>query len=175
MMSISTCPFCGSTLVKRVGTFNYKACGLPDVWLEGVVISDCPGCKDGGGVEIPDIAGLHAVLADYLIHQKARLASFEVRFLRKTLGWSSKDFAQKLGVDPATVSRWESGAQNMDSAYDRLLRLYVAEDKPIENYSVHDTEGLRAERASPPVLVKMRRLKDHWVRPYAPAGTSARC
>lgn len=174
-MTTATCPFCGASVEKHVGDFHYKACGLPEVWLEGVVIRTCTGCTEGGGVEIPDIAGLHTVLAGYLIQQKARLAHFEVRFLRKTLGWSSKDFAQKMGVDPATVSRWEAGTQNMEPAYDRLLRLYVAEDKPIENYSVHDTEGLKAERASPPIPVKMQRHKDHWGRPAIPGMAAACC
>ena len=109
MTTSTTCPFCEAILEKRVGRYHYKASGLPYVWLEGVVIRTCPGCEEGGGVEIPNLAGLHTVLTDYLIHQKARFESFEIRFLRKTLGWSSKDFAKRMGVDPATVSRWEAG------------------------------------------------------------------
>ena len=174
-MKTSTCPFCGSALDKTVGTYHYKACGLPDVWLEGVVLRVCPGCTEGHGVEIPDIAGLHKVLADYLIHQKARLASFEIRFLRKVLSWSSRDFAKKLGVTPETVSRWEAGTLNMGDAHDRILRLYVAEDEPIKNYSIHDTEGLKTERLTPPVPLKVQHHKDHWSRPMTPGMTAPAC
>lgn len=173
-MKSSACPFCGATIEKLVGTHHYKACGLPNVTLEGVVIRRCTGCEEGGGVEIPDLGGLHTLLADHLIHQKVRLSNFEIRFLRKTLGWSSKDFAEKMGVTPETVSRWEAGALNMAESQDRLLRLYVAEDKPIENYSIHDTEGLEP-RSQPPALVKMQRHKDHWSPPVAPGMVAACC
>lgn len=173
-MKTATCPFCGSNLEKAVGTYHYKASGLPNVWLEGVVLRTCTGCDEGSGVEIPDLGGLHTVLADYLIHQKARLAGYEIRFLRKTLGWASKDFAEKMGVAPETASRWEAGAQNMSEAQDRLLRLYVATDKPIENYSIHDTEGLEERGATPPA-VRIHHHKDHWSRPAIPGVAAIAC
>lgn len=174
-MTTSTCPFCEAVLEKHVGTYHYKASGLPYVWLEGVVIRTCPGCEEGGGVEIPNVAGLHTVLTDYLIHQKARFESFEIRFLRKILSWSSKDFAKRMGVDPATVSRWEAGTANMSESHDRILRLYVAQDKPIENYSIHDTEGLEEQRVTPHIPVKIQRHKDHWSPPGAPGMAVACC
>ena len=174
-MTTSNCPFCGTALEKHVGTYHFKACGLPYVWLEGVVIRTCSGCEEGGGVEIPDLAGLHTVLADYLIHQKARLANYEIRFLRKTLGWSSKDFAEKMGVTPETASRWETGALNMAEAQDRILRLYVAEDKPIDNYSIHDTEGLQEKSTRTDLQVKVKHHQDHWSRSVLPGMGAPAC
>ncbi len=174
-MTTSTCPFCGSALAKTVGSYHYKASGLPYVWLEEVVIRTCPGCEEGGGVEIPDLAGLHTVLADYLIHQKVRFESFEIRFLRKALGWSSKDFAKKMGVAPETVSRWEAGTLNMAESHDRVLRMYVAEEKPIENYSIHDTEGLEEGRTKPHPPVRVQHHRDHWSRPMTPGVAAPAC
>lgn len=64
----------------------------------------------------------------------------QVRFLRKWLGLSSADFSLFMGVRPETVSRWE----NKDAAYplsptaDRLLRLLVANQDPVENTAVQD-------------------------------------
>ncbi len=169
-MKTPTCPFCEGILSKRVVDHHYKASGLPYVWLESVVVRTCMGCEEGGGVEIPDLVGLHTVLADYLIHRKVRFESFEIRFLRKTLGWSSKGFAEKMGVTPETASRWEAGALNMAESHDRLLRLYVAEEKQIENYSIHDTEGLAEPRKTPQLPVTLQHRKNHWICPVpAPA------
>ena len=56
----------------------------------------------------------------------------EIRFLRKYLGWSTADFASRMGTARETVSRWESGAVPMGSQADRLLRLLVATAAPVK-------------------------------------------
>jgi transcriptional regulator with XRE-family HTH domain len=40
--------------------------------------------------------------------------------MRRVLGWSQRDAAEQLGVDPATWSRWESG-RPMISRHRRLV------------------------------------------------------
>jgi DNA-binding transcriptional regulator YiaG len=44
----------------------------------------------------------------------------EVRFLRKSLGWSGSDFAKHMGVAEETVSRWENDAAPIGPQADRL-------------------------------------------------------
>lgn len=164
------CPFCGTALKKRQGNYEYKESGLPNVLLQNITIGECSGCTDGGGPEIPNILGLHECLAAFLVLKKERLVSYEIRFLRKSLGWSSKDFAKKMNVKPETVSRWESddSPHAMGLPNERLLRLYVATEKPIENYRVHDTEDLA--ETTPPKKGKvapltMRHQGDAWCSP----------
>src|SRR5262249_13942609 len=48
-----------------------------------------------------------------LARQRARLRPEEVRFLRKYLSLSGPDFARIMDAAPETVSRWETGRQQM--------------------------------------------------------------
>jgi DNA-binding transcriptional regulator YiaG len=50
---------------------------------------------------------LHTTLAQAVATKKERLTPKEIRFLRTYLGYSSADFARKLGISLPTVSRWE--------------------------------------------------------------------
>jgi transcriptional regulator with XRE-family HTH domain len=66
------------------------------------------------------------------------LAPVEIRFLRKHIGLSAADFAQRMGVARETVSRWETGANPMGAVADRLLRLLVVTHESTESYAVDD-------------------------------------
>ena len=50
----------------------------------------------------------------------------EIRFLRKSLKLSGLELAKLIGVDNATLSRWEQGAKQISKQSDRLLRLIYA-------------------------------------------------
>jgi DNA-binding transcriptional regulator YiaG len=65
---------------------------------------------------------LNEVLAKAIAKKPHRLTPGEIRFLRKYLGWSGKDFAQFMGVTPETVSRWENGAGRIGETAERFLR-----------------------------------------------------
>jgi putative zinc finger/helix-turn-helix YgiT family protein len=114
---------------------RYTESGLPNVVLVGVEMRRCPKCGEQA-LSIPRVEDLHKTLAMSLIHEHTRLASYEIRFLRKWLGLSGVDFARRMGVDPATVSRWESTEkpQSMGPVADRLLRMLVAHGQPIAEY-----------------------------------------
>lgn len=87
-MTAMTCPFCASPLETNLGTHHYTACGLPNIWLEDVTIRTCHGCTSGNGVELPDLQGLHLILAAHILKKSSRLTRAESRFLRKTLAWT---------------------------------------------------------------------------------------
>ena len=55
-------------------------------------------------VVIPHIADLHRVLAHAVVRKSSRLTPAEIRFLRRTLGWSGQDFA-----DRRRAARWPGG------------------------------------------------------------------
>jgi putative zinc finger/helix-turn-helix YgiT family protein len=129
------CPQCGDPLETRRENHRYNESGLPNVILENIEIRKCASCGEEM-LGIPRIEELHRVLAMAIIHHRERLSPQEVRFLRKWLGWSGRDFASHMGVDPATVSRWErvDAPTPMGPAADRLLRTLVAVGTPVDSY-----------------------------------------
>ena len=50
----------------------------------------------------------------------------EIRFLRRNMGLKAVELQEYLGVDNATISRWEHGSQNITPPHDRLLRMFYA-------------------------------------------------
>lgn len=58
---------------------------------------------------IPRVCELHRVMADSLIGQPEPLSGDQIRFLRKSIGLAARKFAALLQVDPAHLSRVETG------------------------------------------------------------------
>lgn len=132
------CDECGGQVeTDAQAVRRYDMGGLPHVELHGVEVTKCNGCGKEG-VAIPRLGQLHRVLADGFITQRRMLAPVEIRFLRKHIGLSAADFAQRMGVARETVSRWETGAKPMGALADRLLRLLVVTHQPSECYEVDD-------------------------------------
>lgn len=132
------CDDCGGPArTERNAVRRYAIGGLPHVELHGVEVTNCPSCG-AEEVAIPRIGELHRVLAEAFVKQPRMLAPVEIRFLRKHIGLSTADFAQRMGVARETVSRWETGANSMSATADRLLRLIVVSHEPTQSYAVDD-------------------------------------
>ncbi len=132
------CDGCGGpATTERNAVRRYTIGGLSHVELHGVEVTTCPGCGKEE-LAIPRIGQMHRVLAEAFVTQRRMLAPVEIRFLRKHIGLSAADFAQRMGVARETVSRWENGAKPMGATADRLLRLLVVTHEPTECYAVDD-------------------------------------
>jgi len=132
------CDDCGGPVTtERNAVRRYIIGGLPHVELHGVEVTRCDECGKEG-IAIPRIGQLHRVLAGAFVRQRRMLAPVEIRYLRKHIGLSGTDFAQRMGVTRETVSRWETGTNQMGAAADRLLRVLVVTLEPSENYAVDD-------------------------------------
>jgi putative zinc finger/helix-turn-helix YgiT family protein len=120
--------------------------GLDGVTLKGVMVRQCPKCGERE-VGIYKISELHRCLAMTVARRREKLGPKEIRFLRKYLGLSSKDFADKMGVDKTTVSKWErvDAPAPMGQPAERLLRFMVMVDKPIEEYPLEETGVVEAK------------------------------
>ena len=104
-----TCPECGRALrARRARAYRYRESGLEDVFLTGIRVFSCPGCRRQFP-EIPNIVGLHRIIASGLAAKPAPLTGAEFRFLRKELGFKAKDLARYLGTTDVNLSRWEAG------------------------------------------------------------------
>ena len=105
--------------------FEYKSCGLPNVWLRnGYEVHETP---YGSSVSIHNVEGLHRAIGLDLVNRKPQLSGDEVRFLRKELDMSQVLLAHLLGVGETSVRHWESGRQTITKPAERVLRLLYRE------------------------------------------------
>ena len=71
----------------------------------------CPNC---GGVSLyGDTLDRIAILLAIDVLQRTELHPEEVRYLRKLIGDTQDEFANRLGVVRATVNRWENGSESV--------------------------------------------------------------
>lgn len=131
----------------RKENYRYDECGLKYVTLVGVEVSRCPRCGNYE-ISIQQVEGLHRLIARVVIDKMTRFTGDEVRFLRKSLGWSGSNLAKHMGVAVETVSRWENGAAPIGPQADRLLRLMVAQGRLTTNYPTERLSQINPKKAS---------------------------
>jgi putative zinc finger/helix-turn-helix YgiT family protein len=129
------CLTCGVPMKGRKENYHYTESGLSYVVLADVEVRSCATCG-AREVVIPGLDELHRAIARSIITQAAKLSAEQVRFLRKYLGWSQSDLAAHMAVQAETLSRWETGSQEMGPVADRLLRLLVNSLEPTTSYPI---------------------------------------
>ncbi len=161
---MTRCLACGGpTKTRREKQYRYTECGLPNVVIaDAVKLTTCGRCGETY-TSVPAIEELHRQIAAAVIRKKGRLAAAEIRFLRKYLGWSGADFAKRTGTKPETVSRWENGRVVMGPQADRLLRVLVAKETPVMEYSVDVLAQVAADDGpSTPIRVDLAKGPKGW-------------
>jgi DNA-binding transcriptional regulator YiaG len=103
------------------GTYRFRESGLDNVVLKGIEMIKCPQCGNEDPI-IPNLDGLLRTLALAIVTSRLPLTGAEVRYLRKYLGMSGEQFARILHTDKSTLSKWETGAVNLGSKSDLLIR-----------------------------------------------------
>ena len=103
--------------------YHFVGSGLPNVYLVGVDYEVNRETEEQRAAihRLPDLLTQIAVT---LLSKEAPLTGDELRFLRKRVGKSSKDFAQLLGVTSEQYSRVENGAR-LTATNDKLVRFLV--------------------------------------------------
>jgi len=128
--SNAKCERCGGRLVARkVPEYrNDVLIGIPGVViLNAVEEVRCANCGHAVATGFSNLEGLVSAIAVARAQAPVKLSAGDVRFLRKALGWSSKELAAKLEVRDETVSRWENEREPVGPTSEKLLRLMVAE------------------------------------------------
>jgi len=149
------CEKCGGRLAMRVvPEYQHEIVGLPGVVLVDTVEERyCVKCGAVASVLFPNLPGMIAAIALARVKHRQKLTGREVRFMREALGWSSTELAEKLGLDAATMSRWENDRQRIGSASERLLRVMVCEflaaKAPAINTDLREVMLMRIEPAKP--------------------------
>jgi DNA-binding transcriptional regulator YiaG len=75
------------------------------------------------GVAVPDAEELAAAVALALCFMPTRLSGTEVRFIRRVMGMTGQELAAAVEMDPATLSRWEHGKQDVGGWADKAIRM----------------------------------------------------
>lgn len=116
----NSCPKCGAALgphVEHVGRHS-----IPD---PTVPHRECGECGWGSEMSLQDLAAFERRAARVILLDVAEPDVAVYRYARKSLGLKQAELAALLGVAPETVSRWETGAQAMDSGHRNSLILIL--------------------------------------------------
>src|SRR5580658_3051443 len=121
-MRRETCSVCGASVVVVKGKFPFNQIGLP-VLLQGIDLVRC----DCGNTDpiIENVNDLMDVIARAIVSKDTPLTGHEVRFLRKYVGKSAKEFCLGIGVEPETLSRWENSQSPIGTTSERLVRVLI--------------------------------------------------
>ena len=105
------CDICqGSIVTKTQQNYHYTECGLDNVYLKNVDIRVCRACSERS-VRIPHILELHATIGRAVAMQPCPLRGNDIRFLRKHVGYSAKEWARFLRTDASTLSGGKTGSR----------------------------------------------------------------
>lgn len=118
------CTECGESQHLEHMTVEYPESGLPDVLLEDVPVWVCG--QNHRETVIPSVSRLHEALGQMLLRKAGTLTGAEVRFLRRRVSQSSREFAQRLGISAVQLSRIENRSRPVTRPLDLLVRLMVA-------------------------------------------------
>jgi transcriptional regulator with XRE-family HTH domain len=72
----------------------------------------------------PDLRSIPAVIAwlSYDPRRRGETLPEQIRWLRRTRGFTQREFAELLGADPSSISGWELGQTKPGPRYRELLR-----------------------------------------------------
>jgi putative zinc finger/helix-turn-helix YgiT family protein len=131
------CPNCKHVMKHDTADrYHYIESGLDNLILEGIDIFGCP-CGENI-VRIPAVDELHKLVGLRIIIKNTPLTGNEIRFLRKNMGMSATKLAGLMGIDNATVSRWENEKQKISKSHDHFLRLIYCNMKRINPKQIVD-------------------------------------
>ncbi len=105
--------------------YRYRECGL-----DNVIIRDMQVIVDDAGEEvygIPNVTGLHKVIAHCIITREHGIMPQELRFLRTEMGLTQAEMALRVKKDHQTIGRWERGEKPIDQNAELVIRMVAAE------------------------------------------------
>jgi len=155
---LSLCSDCGREAKVERGIYRFRESGLDNVVLKGIEIIKCPGCGNEEPI-IPNLDRLLRTIAVAIVTSRLPLTGAEVRYLRKYLGMSGEQFARILHTDKSTLSKWETGAVNLGSKSDLLIRAVALNLGPglrdEAERITRDFEHIDEESTAPPIRIEV--------------------
>lgn len=115
------CSKCNVEMVeKRVEKRQFAESGLDGLYLRNWPSLVCPKCEISCPVMSLEISG---IVGNCLLGKPIRFSGDEILFFRKDLGLKGIDFAEALGVERETVSKWENDSEQIDHKSDFAIRM----------------------------------------------------
>ena len=102
---------------------NLTGLPYPVVLLDAAEEVTHPKTGEVIGIAIPNAEELAAAVALALCFMPVRLIGAEIRFIRRVLGMTGQELASAVEMDPATLSRWEHGKQEIGGWADKAIRM----------------------------------------------------
>lgn len=120
---MSTCGECGGRRMKEtvLPEFETDLGGVTVRLMHAVIQEKCEDCGEWT-IEIPDLPGLIRATALARAMLPFKLSGKDVKFMRKALDMTGKDFADAMELTPETVSRWENNERGIGGYSEKLLR-----------------------------------------------------
>ena len=145
------CETCQRHLVKtRVAEYNYQERGVSNVFLGNIDVLECSACGSRVPI-ISRITELHEVMAEAFALKPTPLTGEEIRFIRKQLKLTAKEFARYIGIDHTVLSRWENNRKPPGRVSDRLVRLFYfryMEEVQSRTFAKHILDDITANKTS---------------------------
>src|SRR5687767_1183748 len=123
-LPVRRCTECGEPQREVRRIVDYLESGLDNVQLVNVPVWVCANSHEE--LEIPAITQLHELLAQMIIRKPANLTGPEIRFLRRRVDMQAKEFAERIGLTPVALSRFENGKTVVSQRTGLLIRLAAA-------------------------------------------------
>jgi transcriptional regulator with XRE-family HTH domain len=144
--------------------YHFVGSGLLNVYLVGVQY-ELDASTGMQAADIPCLPNLLEAIGKVLVEKRTALSPDEIRFLRKRLRFSSKAFAELVGLSSEQYSRIENASATVTPTVERVVRLlYAALAKPSPTASEEvavtkwTAELNREER-----IVACRDETNHWI------------
>jgi transcriptional regulator with XRE-family HTH domain len=155
---------------KAAQPYHFKAAGLPNVYiLNGFKLGPDKGY--GETIQIVNLRGLMNAIGLHLLEKEDPMTGLEFRFLRKRLGYTQADLAQRMDLAELTISNYEK-----KDAVDKLASEYLKFQYSLYGLSGRPTltmiKGLLGDHdGHKPVSSKTRTaLGDGWIEPESIAA-----
>jgi hypothetical protein len=108
---LEVCDICSAQLETRTASaerpYHYTESGLDCAYLVGVEVWRCSKCDVESGA-IPDIDGLHRLVAEALLDQHVPLTPREFMYLRKEALIGLPELSRRTGVEREVFQAFES-------------------------------------------------------------------
>lgn len=126
-MKTTKCAECGGEATVSRKNHQFDQMGFP-VELCNIEVIECPNC--GPDPIIPHMDRLMDTLAAGVVCNPCKLTGAEVRFLRKYVNKSAREFAQFLHIEHTHLSKIENNRRKMGGPLDKQIRLTVMALQP---------------------------------------------
>ncbi len=112
-------------MFQAIHRYEEQSLGLPYavVLIDGAEAEIDDATGETVGISVHAVEKLAASVAMIRALDPLQLDGREVRFIRRVIGMSAKDFAESLPIDPATFSRWENNKQIVGEWADKQVRM----------------------------------------------------